>query len=45
MILWCLKDNLNSLKFYQKMGGTIIYEKFATIGGKQYPEVCIEYTL
>ena len=45
MILWCLKDNEPSKKFYTKMGGKIIKEKGTIIGEKQYQECCFEYSL
>ncbi len=34
MILWCLKDNESSKKFYIKMGGKIIKERAIEIGKK-----------
>ena len=45
MILWCLKDNEASKKFYTKMGGTIICERPIAIGDKCYPEVCFLYNI
>lgn len=45
MVLWCLKDNEPSKKFYTKMGGKIIKEKDVEIGDKQYKECCFEYDL
>ena len=45
MIIWCLKDNEPSKKFYTKMGGTIIKEKSVEIGEKSYQEVCFEYNI
>lgn len=45
MILWCLKDNTNSLNFYKKLGGTILKEKDAKIGNKEYKECGIIYKL
>ncbi len=38
MLLWCLKDNKNALKFYEKLGGIKTYSKLANIGGKVYHE-------
>lgn len=32
MILWCLKDNEPSKKFYTKMGGKIVKERVIEIG-------------
>lgn len=45
MILWCLKDNEPSKKFYCKMGGKITGEKDVELGGKQYQECCFEYDI
>ncbi len=43
MILWCLKDNEPSKKFYTKMGGKIIKEREISIGENDYKEVCFAY--
>ena len=45
MILWCLKDNKNSIEFYKHMGGKIQEEKISKIGDKEYKEVGIIYNL
>ena len=45
MILWCLDGNLPSIKFYTKMGGTIVAEKYATIDNKEYKELGFLYNL
>lgn len=45
MILWCLKDNKPSKKFYTKMGGKIIKERKIEIGEKEYLEVGFEYNI
>lgn len=45
MILWCLKDNEPSKRFYTKMGGTIITERNIEIENKQYIECCFEYDI
>ena len=45
MILWCLKDNEPSKKFYTKMGGEIIKERAIEIGKKEYLEVGFEYNI
>ena len=45
MILWCLKDNMPSRAFYEKMGGKIVAEHGIEIGSKIYPEVGFGYTL
>lgn len=38
MILWCIKENTNAIKFYEKLGGIKAYEKMAKIGDKVYQE-------
>ena len=43
MILWCLKDNEPSKKFYKKMGGEIIAERKIIINNKNYDEVGFKY--
>ena len=45
MVLWCLKDNYPSRKFYEKMGGRFVYERPVRIGDKDYAEVCYEYEI
>lgn len=45
MILWCLKDNEPSKKFYTKMGGEIIGERPFEIEGKNYYEVGFIYNI
>lgn len=45
MILWCLKDNEPSKKFYTKMGGEIIKERAIKIGEKEYLEVGFRYNI
>ena len=45
MILWCLKDNEPSKKFYTKMGGKIIKERAIEIEEKEYLEVGFEYNI
>lgn len=45
MILWCLKDNEPSKKFYTKMGGEIIKEKEIEIGEQKYFEVGFKYNI
>ncbi len=45
MILWCLKDNEPSKKFYTKMGGKIIKERVIEIGEKSYCEVGFMYNI
>lgn len=38
MIVWCLSDNKNAIKFYEKLGGKIVKTKEAKIGDKYYKE-------
>ena len=45
MILWCLKENYNSRKFYEKMGGILFGENEIEKGGKKYKEVGYKYNL
>lgn len=45
MILWCLKENYNSRKFYEKMGGILCGENEIEKGGKKYKEVGYKYNL
>ena len=45
MIIWCLKDNYPSRKFYEKLGGTLIGEKDFIKENKRYPEVGFLYEL
>lgn len=45
MILWCLKDNEPSKKFYTKMGGEIIKERVIEIGEKSYCKVGFMYNI
>ncbi len=45
MILWCLKDNEPSKKFYTKMGGKILKERTIEIGEKNYCEVGFIYNI
>lgn len=45
MVIWCLKDNESSKKFYEKMGGKIIKERLIHIGNTDYEEVAIEYDI
>lgn len=45
MILWCLKENEPSKKFYTKMGGEIIKERMIEIGEKNYCEVGFLYNI
>lgn len=45
MILWCLKENDPSKKFYKKMGGKIVEEKEIELKGKKYREVGFLYSI
>ena len=45
MILWCLKENYNARKFYEKMGGNLYGKNEIKKGGKKYKEVGYRYDL
>lgn len=45
ILLWCLKENEPSRKFYEKMGGILLGEKTRNIGGKEYPLVGYGYEI
>ncbi len=45
MIIWCLKENYPSKKFYERMGGVIKGEHNINFGGQEYPEVGYEFIL
>lgn len=45
MILWCLQNNVNSIGFYEHMGGEIKESKLAQIGNTEYKEVGIVYNI
>ena len=45
MIIWCLKENYPSRKFYEKMGGAVIGEHKTNIWYKDYDEVGFLYKL
>lgn len=38
MIVWCLSDNTNAIKFYEKLGGKVVKTKDAKIGNETYKE-------
>ena len=38
MMLWCIKENKNAIKFYEKLGGIKAFDKMAKIGNKVYQE-------
>lgn len=38
MIVWCLSDNTNAIKFYQGLGGNMVETKTAKIGEEYYQE-------
>ncbi len=38
MIVWCLSDNENAIRFYKKLGGNIVRTKEAKIGENRYKE-------
>lgn len=38
MLIWCIKENKNAIKFYEKQGAIKKHEKMARIGNKVYQE-------
>jgi ribosomal protein S18 acetylase RimI-like enzyme len=38
MVLWCIKENVNAINFYEKLGGIKAFDKMAKIGNKVYQE-------
>ena len=38
MIIWCFKDNVNAIKFYEHLGGKNVETKKVTIGNDEYIE-------
>ena len=45
MIIWCLRDNHESRKFYEKMGGTVYRESTHRWGSRDYGMVSYLYQL
>ena len=45
MIIWCLKENQPSRKFYEKMGGILVNEHNISFGDKKYPEVAFGFEI
>ena len=45
MIIWCLKGNEPSIKFYEKMGGKIVETRKANVHDIDLEEVGLEYSL
>ena len=45
MVIWCLKDNFNARKFYEKIGGKELGEKEIIIGNKKYLETGYVYKI
>lgn len=45
MIIWCLKENQPSRKFYEKMGGILVNEHNIIFGDKEYPEVAFGFEI
>ena len=38
MIIWCLSENKDAIKFYEKLGGKKVIEKDVKIGDNLYKE-------
>lgn len=46
MVIWCLEENKNARKFYEKMGGRLVKEeKYFVIDDKKYKEVGYIYNI
>lgn len=45
MILWCFSDNVNAIKFYEKLGGKNVETKEVKIGEETYKEYGFYYDL
>lgn len=45
MILWCLKDNHASRRFYEKTGGQAVKTGFHNWGGREYEMIAYLYDL
>lgn len=45
MILWCFSDNINAIKFYEKLGGKNVETKEVKIGDEYYKEYGFYYDL
>lgn len=45
MIIWCLKSNFPSIKFYEKMGGLIVTHRKSMVNNIEVEEVGLEYNL
>lgn len=45
MIIWCLKNNVPTIKFYEKMGGTIVDYRKAVIHNIELEEAGLSYNL
>lgn len=43
VVIWCLKDNTQARKFYEKIGGKLYKEKQTQIGDRLYYEVSYIY--
>lgn len=45
LIIWCLKGNEPSIKFYKKMGGRIVAERKTKVNNIELDEIALEYNL
>ena len=45
MIIWCLKNNVPTINFYKKMGGTVIASRKAIIHNIEIEETGLSYDL
>ena len=45
ILIWCLKENMNARKFYEKIGGVEYSQRKIKIGDKLYDEICYKYNV
>lgn len=45
MGLWCLKDNINAINFYENKGGKKTSTKTFGLAGKEYIEIAFQFNL
>ena len=45
MVLWCLEENSNAIKFYEKLGGKKVETKQVKIGDETYKEYGFYFNL
>lgn len=45
MGLWCVKDNIDAIRFYSKKGGIFVKEKIFTIGNEKYSGIALLFNI